>query len=75
MQPHLQKNCNKAINEKLDTNWLEKNVSEIIKILDIDSLLTIPISLPFMKAGMALSEEEIVKVFKNNFKKQRRGFW
>ena len=54
----------KAINERLDTNWLEKNVSEIIKILDIDSLLTIPISLPFMKAGMALSEEELLKVLK-----------
>ena len=54
----------KAINEKLDTTWLEKNVSEIIKILDIDSLLTIPISLPFMKAGMALSEEELLKVLK-----------
>ena len=54
----------KAIDEKLDTIWLEKNVSEIIKILDIDSLLTIPVSLPFMKAGMALSEEELLKVLK-----------
>ncbi len=50
-----------AIREKYDTEWLEKNVVEIIKILDIDSLLTIPISLPFMKAGMALSEEELLK--------------
>jgi len=54
----------KAINEKLDTDWVDKNVSEIIKILDIDSLLTIPISLAFMKAGMALSEEELLKVLK-----------
>jgi hypothetical protein len=53
-----------AIDEKQDTDWVEKNVSEIIKILDIDSLLTIPISLPFMKAGMALSEEELLKVLK-----------
>ena len=55
---------NKAINEKQDTDWVDKNVSEIIKILDIDSLLTIPISLAFMKAGMALSEEELLKVLK-----------
>ncbi|MFB5620158.1 MAG: VWA domain-containing protein, partial [Nitrosopumilus sp.] len=55
---------NKAIEEKRDTSWIEKNVSEIIKILDIDSLLTIPVSLPFMKAGMALSEEELLKVLK-----------
>jgi len=55
---------NKSIKENLDTDWLEKNVAEIIKILEIDSLLTIPISLPFMKAGMALSEEEMLKVLK-----------
>ncbi|QLH03477.1 hypothetical protein C5F47_07950 [Nitrosopumilus cobalaminigenes] len=53
-----------AIDEKQDTDWVEKKVSEIIKMLDIDSLLTIPISLPFMKAGMALSEEELLKVLK-----------
>ncbi len=55
---------NKAIERNYDTDWLEKNVSEIVKILDIDSLLTIPISLPFMKAGMALSEKELLKVLK-----------
>ena len=50
-----------AIKNNYDTNWLEKKVSEIIKILDIDSLLTVPVSLPFMKAGMALTEEELLK--------------
>ena len=53
-----------AIREGQGTDWVEKNVGKIIKILDIDSLLTIPISLPFMKAGMALSEEELLKVLK-----------
>ncbi|MBS3925366.1 MAG: VWA domain-containing protein [Nitrosarchaeum sp.] len=50
-----------SIRKKYDTEWLDKKVVEIIKILDIDSLLTIPISLPFMKVGMALSEEELLK--------------
>ena len=54
----------KAIEEKYDVDLLEKNVSEIVKILDIDSLLTIPISIPYMKAGMALSEEELLKILK-----------
>ena len=54
----------KAIEENHDTEWIEKNVSEIIKILEIDSLLTIPVSLPFMKAGMPLSEEELLRVLK-----------
>lgn len=53
-----------AIDEKQNTDWVEKNISKIIKILDIDSLLTIPVSLPFMKAGMALSEEELLKILK-----------
>lgn len=50
-----------SIRKKYDTEGLEKKVVEIIKILDIDSLLTIPVSLPFMKVGMALSEEELLK--------------
>lgn len=50
-----------SIEKKYDTEWLEKKVSDIIKILDIDSLLTIPISLPFMKAGIPISEEELLK--------------
>jgi len=54
----------KAIEEKYDADLLEKNVSEIVKILDIDSLLTIPVSIPYMKAGMALSEEELLKILK-----------
>ncbi len=53
-----------AIKEEQNTDWVEKSVTEIIKILDIDSLLTIPVSLPFMKAGMALSEEELLRVLK-----------
>lgn len=52
---------NEAIEKNYETDWLEKKVSEIIKILDIDSLLTVPVSLPFMKAGMAMTEEELLK--------------
>jgi uncharacterized protein YegL len=53
-----------AIENNQKTSWVEKNVTEIIKILEIDSLLTIPISVAFMKAGMALSEDELRKVLK-----------
>ena len=53
-----------SIENNQKTNWIEKHVTEIIKILEIDSLLTIPISVAFMKAGMALSEEELRKVLK-----------
>ncbi|NWJ84098.1 VWA domain-containing protein [Marine Group I thaumarchaeote] len=64
----------KAIEEKYDANLLEKNVSKIVKILDIDSLLTIPVSIPFMKTGMALSEEELFKILKIIFKNKEEDF-
>ena len=64
----------KAIEEKYDANLLEKNVSKIVKILDIDSLLTIPVSIPFMKTGMALSEEELLKILKIIFKNKEEDF-
>ncbi|MGI0007193.1 MAG: hypothetical protein ACREAR_04270 [Nitrosotalea sp.] len=35
-----------SIEKKYETDWLEKKVPEIIKILEIDPLLTIPISIP-----------------------------
>jgi len=53
-----------TIKEGQGTEWLEKNVSRIVRILDIDSLLTIPVSFPLMKAGMALTEEELRRVLK-----------
>jgi len=58
------KNVIRAIDKNYDTDWLEKNVSEIVKILEIDSLLTIPVSIPYMKAGMTLNKEELLKILK-----------
>ena len=50
-----------AIDKRYDTLWLEKKIPEIIKILDIDSLLTIPAVLPWIKPGLVLSEEQLLK--------------
>ena len=50
-----------AIKNNHGTEWFEKKIPEIIRILDIDSLLTIPIALPWMKPGMALTEEELLR--------------
>lgn len=62
----------KAVSQKLGTEYFEKNVSKIIKILDIDSLLTVPVSLPFMKAGMALTDKELLK-FLTIISKNKKG--
>ncbi len=53
-----------ALEKKQDTEFLEKKITEIIKILDIDSLQTIPVSLPFMKQGMAITEKDVLKFLK-----------
>ena len=53
-----------ALEKNHDTEFLEKNIAEIIKILDIDSLQTIPVSLPFMKQGMAITEKDLLKFLK-----------
>ncbi len=56
------------------TDWMEKQVPEIIRILDIDSLLTIPMSLPWMRSGMALNEEEILRALVKISKKRDGDF-
>lgn len=53
-----------AVSKNTDTKWVESHTSRIIMMLDIDSLMTIPISLPFMRAGMALDQKEMQKVLK-----------
>lgn len=58
---YAKKILNKALDNNYETEWLEKQITEIIKILDIDSLLTIPMALPKMKQEMPLSEEELLK--------------
>lgn len=50
-----------AIMNREGTGRIEKETPGIIKILGIDSLLTIPAALPWMKPGMALTEEELLK--------------
>jgi Mg-chelatase subunit ChlD len=50
-----------AIEKKYETEWFEKKIPEIIKILEIDSLLTIPISIPKFGPGLAVTREEMVK--------------
>jgi thioredoxin-related protein len=61
-----------SIEKRHDTEWLEKRVPEIIKLLEIDPLLTIPISIPKLSSGMALSEDEFVKTL-NKIAKYRES--
>ncbi|HJW19684.1 MAG TPA: VWA domain-containing protein, partial [Candidatus Nitrosotalea sp.] len=63
-----------SIEKKYETDWLEKKVPEIIKILEIDPLLTIPISIPKISSGMALSDQEFVKTLNKIAKYRENDF-
>ncbi len=63
-----------CIEKKYGTDWIEKKVSEIIKILEIDPLLTIPISIPRINPGIALSENEFVKTLSKIAKYRESDF-
>ncbi len=64
----------KGIKSHHGTDWFETKIPEIIKILDIDSLLTIPVALPWMKQGMALTEEELLKTLVKISKNRESDF-
>jgi hypothetical protein len=63
-----------AVEKKHGTDWLEKKVSEIIKVLEIDPLLTIPISMPKISSGIAMSEEDFVKTLNKVAKYKESDF-
>jgi len=50
-----------AVEKNYDTEWLEKKIPEIIKILDIDSLITIPLSVPLKGPGFVVSPQDLLK--------------
>ncbi|MDE1863287.1 MAG: VWA domain-containing protein [Thaumarchaeota archaeon] len=50
-----------AVEKGYSTDWLEKKVAEIIKALEIDPLFTIPISMPKISSGIAMTEQDFVK--------------
>lgn len=63
----------RAINASLhDHRVLEKSAGEIIRILEIDSLQTVPVSMPFVRQDIPLQQNDITK-FLNAVKKNREG--
>ncbi len=63
-----------AVENEYGTDWLEKKVSEIIRVLEIDPLLTIPISLPKISSGIAMSEQDFMKTL-SKFSKYRENYF
>ena len=80
MQPSHFERVVKATNfakEKLDealennygTEWLDEHIPNIVKILDIDAMMTIPLSVPLKGPGMVVTpqdfEKAVQKITKN----------
>lgn len=49
----------RALGEGLGSEWVDGQVPGIIRILGVDSLLTVPFAMPWSRPGMALSAAEL----------------
>jgi hypothetical protein len=63
-----------SVEEKHGTDWLEKKVVEIIKVLEIYPLLTIPVSMPKISSGIAMSEQEFMRTLNKVSKYRENDF-
>ena len=50
------------------TEFIEKKIPKILKILDIDSLITIPLVVPIKGPGLLASAEDLIKALKKTAK-------
>ena len=50
-----------ALQKNHDTEWIEKKIPEILRILDIDALVTIPLSMPWRGPGLMITPQDLVK--------------
>src|SRR3972149_5503520 len=56
------------------TEWLEKKIPEILKILDIDSLITIPLVVPLKGPGIMATAQDLVKALQKTAKNRESDF-
>jgi hypothetical protein len=65
---------NEALEKNYDTEWLEKKVPEILGILEIDALVTIPLSIPWKGPGLMVTPEDFVKAMQKIAKNREGDF-
>jgi hypothetical protein len=61
-----------AIRCSYSTDWVEKHVPELIKILELNPLLTIPISALRTKFGFSMAQSDILKQVERIVKKRNK---
>src|SRR5918912_2874567 len=50
-----------AIDNNYDTNWMEQHIPKLIKILELDPLVSIPILAPRTRVGGSLNQSDMLK--------------
>src|SRR5574338_10588 len=63
-----------AIEKNHDTEWLEKKVPEILSILNIDALVTIPLAVPWKGPGMMVTPQDFVKAMQKIIQSKETDF-
>src|SRR3990172_2028882 len=63
-----------ALKKNYSTEWLEKKIPEILKILDIDSLITIPLVVPLKGPGIMATAQDLVKALQKTAKNRESDF-
>ena len=65
---------NEAIEKRYDTTWIESKIPEILKILDLDALISIPLSVPIKGPGLAITPNDFAKAMKQVTKSRKDDF-
>jgi len=65
---------NEAIEKDHDTIWIESRIPEILKILDLDALISIPLSVPLKGPGLAITPNDFAKAMKQVTKSRKDDF-
>ena len=65
---------NKAMENDYDTEWIEEKIPEVLKILGVDALISIPLSVPLKGPGIVITPKEFVKSIKKITKSREDDF-
>ena len=63
-----------AIKKDRNTTWIESKIPEILKILDLDALISIPLSVPLKGPGLAITPKDFAKAMKQVIKSRKDDF-
>ena len=65
---------NEAMENDYDTEWIEKKIPYILKILGVDPLISIPLSVPLKGPGIVITPKDFVKAIKKITKSREDDF-